>query len=179
MATNTPKKKNKITIALAIVAVFVGICVALWVVLFPLLGSHWPQVPPPELFVTKHPKPEDISGNYQLIKQTITTNGLAFLEGRQCLLNLKSDGSFTVTNYPRWSQLSSAKAPRAEFISTTGHWHCETFGIYNGHQFFGIVFSDSAGEIDELALRSNGSPYDLMFTYGDCDDGTVMTFGKR
>jgi hypothetical protein len=177
--TSTSKRKNKITIALAIVAVFVVICVALWVVLFPSLGSHWPQVPPPELFVTKQPKLEDIFGSYQLIQQTITTNGLAFLEGRHCQLDLRVDGSFTVKNYPRWSQLSSAKAPIAEFVSTTGRWHCETFGIYNGHQFFGIVFSDSAAGIDELALRSNGSPYDLMFIYGDGDDGTVMTFGKR
>ena len=173
------KQKNKITIALAIVAVFGVICVAIWVTLFPSGGSHWSQVPPPELFVTGQPKFENIPGSYQLIQNTITTNGLAFLEGRQCQLDLQADGLFTVTNYPQWSRLSSAKAPNAQFVSTTGRWHCETIGIYNGHQYFGIVFSDSSMGIDALALRSNGSPYDLMLTYGDGDDGTVMMFGKR
>jgi hypothetical protein len=177
--TTTRKQKNKITTALVIGAVFVVICVAIWVTLFPLVGSHWPQVPPPELFVTEQPKLENIPGSYQLIQQTIATNGLAFLDGRQCQLDLLADGLFSVTNYPQWSQLSSAKAPNAQFVSTTGRWHCETIGIYNGHQYFGIVFSDSSVGIDTLALRSRGSPYDLMLTYGDGDDGTVMTFAKR
>ena len=178
--TGTLKQKNKFTIALVVGAVLIVVFVAVGAVLFSSLGSHWPQVPSPELYVIKQPKLEDISGSYLLIKQTITTNGLSFLGGRQCQLSLRADGSFTATNYPQWSQLSPAKVPSAEFISTTGRWRCETIGIVGkGSQYFGIVFSDSSVGMDALALRSNGSPYDLMLTYGDADEGLFMTFGKR
>ena len=142
--------------------------------------SHWPHVPPPELFVTIQPKQDDIPGTYLLTRQTITTNGLAVLEGRQCHLDLRPDGAFSVTNYPRWSPDDDSTKPHVvAFISTTGHWHCDTtINIsYNGRPCWGVGFSDP--RIDALALRSKGAPYDLMLTFGDGDDGTVMLFERK
>lgn len=139
-------------------------------------SPHWPQVPPPELYVTTQPKQEDVVGIYQVKQQTITTNGLAVFGDRMCQLDLRPDGSFSVTNYPQWPYATA-------FISTTGHWRCATIGgVYirgRSQNFWGIVFSDSDTRIDPLALRSKGAPYDLMLTYGDGDDGTVMTFGRK
>jgi hypothetical protein len=143
-------------------------------------GSHWPHVPPPELFVTTQPKLQDVTGIYQLTQQTITPDGLAVLSGKMCELDLRADGSFSVTNYPRWSSASSAAPPTPEFISTTGRWRCDSVGaMYNGHLCWSVVFSDTQTPIGALVLRRNGAPYDLMFIYGDADEGAVMLFGKK
>lgn len=143
--------------------------------------SHWPHVPPPELFVTTQPKQEDIPGIYLLTRQTITTNRLAVLEGRQCHLELRPDGSFSVMNYPRWSPDDDSTKPHVvAFISTTGHWRCDTVNIsYRSRLCWGVVFLDADTRIDSLVLRSKGAPYDLMLIFGDGDDGTVMLFEKK
>ena len=101
-------------------------------------------------------------------------------EGAEVFCDLRPDGSFTVTNYPRWLSVSSTTPRVGEFISTTGRWCCDTVGIfYDDHECWGVVFSDTHVAIDTLALRSNGAPYDLMLTYGDPDEGAVMTFGRK
>ena len=178
----TPKQKQKSTIALAIVGCFLFGGAVLWLAFSHLWGgglSHWPQVPPPELFVTSQPKLNDISGNYRLIQQNINTNGLAILNGRQCQIELRTDGVFVVTNYLKWSQTNSVQPPTPEFFSATGRWHCETIGIVRDKSYYGIVFSENANQIESLALRSDGSPYSLMMTYGDFDEGLFMAFGKQ
>ena len=140
-------------------------------------------VPAPELFVTVQPKQEDIVGVYQLTQQTITTNGLAALDGRLFQLDLRPDGSFAVTNYPQWSSDPHPTPHVVAFVSTTGRWHSQSLGtVYVGQQgqpFWGVVFSDSDTRIDSLALRGKVSPYGLMMTYGDGDDGTVMMFDRK
>lgn len=143
--------------------------------------SHWPQVPPPELYVFTQPKLEDVAGVYHLTRQTITTNGLAVLEGRVCQMDLRPDGSFSVTNYPRWSPDDDSTEPHVvAFISTTGRWSCNTLNIsYRDRLCWGVVFVNADPQLDSLALRRKGAPYDLMLTFGDGDDGTVMTFGKK
>ncbi len=150
--------------------------------------SHWPHVPPPELFVVTQPKQEDVVGVYELTRQTITGDGLAVLGGRPCQLDLRPDGSFTVTNYPQWGPVSSGAAHVTTsetpgvttFTSTKGRWCCDKVNImYDGKMCWGVVFSDSDTAIDALALRRKGEPYDLMLTYGDGDDGTIMQFGRK
>src|SRR2546427_6651426 len=57
----------------------------------------------------------------QLTRQTITPNGLAVLEGRPCQLDLRPDGSFTVTNYPQWAPDSSATPDRKSTRLNSSH----------------------------------------------------------
>jgi hypothetical protein len=171
-------RKKKITVAAGCSLIVVVIGVALSAAL--PWGSHWPHVPSPDLFVTTQPKPEDVTGIYQLTQQTITPNGLAVLSGKMCELDLRSDGSFSVTNYPRWSPASSAAPPTPEFISTAGRWRCDSVGAMdNGQPCWSVVFSDAPASMDSLTLRRNGAPYDLMFIYGDADEGAVILFGKK
>jgi hypothetical protein len=143
--------------------------------------SHWPHVPPPELYVTAQPKQEDVAGVYELTGQTITKNGLAVLEGRTCRLDLRPDGSFSVTNYPQWSPDSSPEPRIVSFISTTGRWRCDDTRMLSGRgrPYWSVLFLDTPAGMDSLALRSKGAPYDLMLIYGDGDDGTVMMLGKK
>ncbi len=179
-------RKKKIVIAMAGSASLVAILLASSPTVRLLFEtpslSHWPQVPPPELYVFTRPKLEDVAGVYHLTRQTITTDGLAVLEGRLCQLDLRPDGSFTAANYPLWAPDTNSTPQIAEFVSTAGRWRCDTVNImYHGHDCWGVVFSDAKGKggIDPLALRRKGAPYDLMLTYGDGDDGTFMVFGKE
>jgi hypothetical protein len=174
----TPKQKTRTTAILVIVGCFLLGSV----MLFRLCGgglSHWPQVPPAELFVTGQPKFDDISGNYHLIQQNIDTNGLAMTNGRRCQIELRRDGSFVAADYPVWFQTNSVQSPVPEFISAQGNWHCEAIGVVRDKSYCGIVFSESANQIDSLALRNDGSPYNLMMTFGDYDEGRFMIFGKQ
>jgi hypothetical protein len=175
-------EKRIITIAFAIGGVLLFACCLLWATVSGSWGnslSHWPQVPPPELFVTSKPTPDGIPGNYCLIQQTINTNGLSIFNGRQCQIELRPDGSFVVTNYPKWFQTNFVQSPTPELISATGRWHSETIGIVRGKSYYGIVFSENTNQFESLALRNDGSPYNLMMTYGDFDEGLFMTFGKQ
>jgi hypothetical protein len=169
------KKKLIIAVASSVGFVAIGLAVSAVYICHGDLAARAPA----KLFVTTQPRQEDIVGIYQLTRQTITTNGLAVLEGRLCQLDLRPDGSFTATNYPRWSPDSSTRPHVTTFISTTG-WRCDSVHIfYKGKDCRGIVFSDSDAAIDALALRSKGAPYDLMLTYGVGDDGTIMQFGRK
>jgi len=174
-------RKKKIAIGVVICVVLVAVGIALSAAFYVPWGSGWPHVPPGKLFVTTRPNVADIAGVYELTHQTITTEGLAVLKGQPCQLALRPDGSFTVTNYPRWSPESDSSPPVAEFVSATGHWRCDTINImYDGHLCWGVLFSDSKGGIDALALRSKGAPYNLMLTYGgEYDEGRVMIFGRK
>ena len=156
-------RNKKIAIAVASGVGLVATGIALSAVVHLPWGagsSHWSHVRRPQSFVTMQPKHEDVAGVYQLTEQTISTNGLAILDGRLCQLELRSDGSFTATNYPRWASASSATLRIAEFISTSGRWRCDTVGmIYDGQQCWGVVFSDTDIDIDSLALRRKGENF--------------------
>lgn len=141
--------------------------------------SHWPHVPPPELFVTVQPKESDVVGLYELKSQTVTTNGLAAMGGKVCELELRADGTFSVTNYPTWAGIKFTTPDNTEFISTKGRWKLDnTASGGNGQSYWSVRFSETLGRMQTLELRSKGSPYDLMGTYGDADEGRVVTFGK-
>ena len=106
--------------------------------------SHWPQVSPPELFVTSQPKQEDLPGIYLLTRQTITTNGLAAFEGRQChlicglmghsALRIIRDGRRTLPPNLTWSRSSRRRA--------TGVVILLSIFSYNGRSCWGVGFSD-------------------------------------
>ena len=179
--SGTITRRMKLIIAVSCGVAVVGLGVTLSLLTNVSWGSgHWPQVPDPELFVTAQPKTNDIPGTYLLTRQTITSSGLAIFEGRQCQLDLRPDGSFSVTNYPQWS-VESSNEPRVDaLISSMGHWQCATINVlYKGRDCWGIVFSGGDARIDSLELRSKGAPYDLMLTYGDGDEGRYMLFPKK
>jgi hypothetical protein len=127
------------------------------------------------LLTTNQPNRREVVGSYLLTQQTITTSGVTAVQGRQCRLDLQPDGSFVVTNYPTWTngQLES-------FISTTGHWRCDTVGsVYDNQHVWGIRFADADHRIDLLSLTRNAAPHGLLMTYGDPDENAVMIFEKK
>ena len=99
----------------------------------------------------------------------------AFLGLMAVIFELSSLFDTSLFHTSHWSQV-----PPPELYVTTQPKEAEVAGIYHLVQqiFWGLVFSESAVGIEPLALRSNGNPYNLMFTYSDPDEGKIMTFGK-
>ena len=124
---------------------------------------------------TTRPKQKDIVSSYLLTQQTIATNGVAVLQGRQCQLDLQTDGSFQVANYPTWTN-----SQFASFISTTGHWYCDKVGaVHDNQSVWGIRFDDVSNKVDSLSFTGKAAPYGLLMTYGDPDENAVMIFARK
>jgi hypothetical protein len=136
------------------------------------------------LLTTSEPKQEDVVGSYELTQQNIVSGDLEFLQGRRCVLDLHSDGTFSITNYPFWSEaFSMTNSKLKSFISQTGRWSCaEVGGVSDGKTYkrnWGIQFSNTTTNLDSLALTGQAPPYGLIMTYGDPDSGTVMIFERK
>ena len=136
------------------------------------------------LFTTTQPKQEDVAGSYLLTQQTIKPGGLGFLQGQQCVLELRGDGTFNVTNYPTWTEaFSPTNGQFVASITTTGRWTCDTVGTVSdgttSQSYWGVRFSDADTQFDSLALTGKTAPYGLIMTYGDPDSGAVMIFEKK
>jgi len=124
---------------------------------------------------TTKPKREDIPGSYLLTQQTITADGMTVLGGRQCRLDLLADGSFTVTNYPNWTDEHLGSS-----IATAGHWRLDTVGfVYSKQSVWGIRFADTDSRLDMLSFTGKSAPYGLLMTYGDPDENKVMIFERK
>lgn len=136
------------------------------------------------LFTTAQPKQEDVAGSYLLTQQTIAPGGLGVLRDQQCVLELRGDGMFSVTNYPTWTEaFSPTNGQFVAAISTGGRWSCDTVGTVSdgrtSRSHWGVRFSDASTQLSSLSLTGKAPPYGLIMTYGDPDSGTVMVFEKR
>jgi hypothetical protein len=139
--------------------------------------------PDSHTFTTTQPKQQDLAGSYLLTQQTITTNGLAVLQGRQCQLELRPDGSFSITNYPIWTDAAKLQITNFVFtIFTKGHWTCNEIGSIHGQPLWGILFDprfDSSTQFPSTALTGKQAPYGLVMVYGDWDEHAEMVFEKK
>lgn len=136
------------------------------------------------LFTTTQPQQEDVAGSYVLTQQTITPAGLSVLQGQPCVLELRSDGTFSATNYPTWTDgFSPGSGQFVAAISTAGRWSSETVGTVSdgrtSQKYWGVRFAEANVELDSLALTGKVPPYGLIMTYGDPDSGTVMIFERK
>ena len=141
---------------------------------FPVIPSGWDKYA--DSLTTSQPKPEEIFGGYRLIEQTVTTNGLAVLQGRQCGLKLSPVGVFSITNFPivdlPGDQLDG-------FLSATGRWECDTVSFTHGQPVWGIRFAETDPRMDLMCFMGKQAPYRLMMTYGDPDENRGVIFEKK
>ncbi|MCO5045269.1 MAG: hypothetical protein J5I99_10760 [Verrucomicrobia bacterium] len=147
-----------------------------------LLGCQYN--PYAHLFTTTQPKQEHVAGSYSLTQQTIAPGGLSLLQGQRCVLELRGDGTFSIMNYPTWSEaFSPTNGQLVASISATGRWSCDTVGVVSdgrkSQRYWGVQFSDADTQLDPLTLTGKTPPYGLIMTYGDPDSGTVMIFEKK
>lgn len=138
------------------------------------LACLGPYDPYAHLLTTKEPDTADVTGLYILTEQTLTEGKLNFLQGKQATIELKPDGTATLSNFPLWLELGmSYKFDR--FLSGTDRWQVERVGLLSsGDDIWGIGFS----QITSASLTGDQPPYGLIFTYGDPDSGDVMIFEK-
>lgn len=133
---------------------------------------------------TKKPNPNNVVGKYVLVKQTIIPGDLSILQGQQCTLELKADGSFRAENYPIWSETRDHRNRLDSLASIQGRWQVNIVGSIGDDKScqdcWGIEFSETDHEIGDLGLMGkNAPPYSLIHILGDPDSNEVMIFAKH
>jgi hypothetical protein len=183
-AQRTPRPRHKATL------VIIGAGPLAWIVshyimrislLFALmlLGQGCQYDPQAHLYTTAKPQIPDVVGRYILMSQTITRDGLAAFQGRACVVDLRTDGTFTATNVPPWEM----GAPATNFFSTlltgSGTWRIDSVGgVDDGSRpiktCWGIYLDSQTGKMMPVGLTGQKPPYGLIFTMGDPDSGDAM-----
>jgi hypothetical protein len=130
-------------------------------------------------FVGTGPQAAAIVGTYVLSGQTVVPGGVSALGGRQCRLDVRPDGTFSVTNYPQ-----SSGRRFSTFHSTTGTWQLAIVGTSYGYgsdakDCWGLRFQGSGYRIDPTAFTGPEEPYGLLTILGDPDSNSAIRFKKK
>lgn len=136
------------------------------------------RAPFAHLSTTTKPISSNLLGTYELTKQTVTSDGLIFLNGKPSSVELKSDGTCVLTNYP-----SGAGGNLGQLVSGKGEWELDQvgsiqFGLKDVRPVWGIRFKGYAFNIAPLGLTGAKAPFGGLVTYGDPDTGAVAFFTK-
>jgi hypothetical protein len=127
---------------------------------------------------TVKPNAADVIGAYVLTEQTLTSDGLDFLNGKLATIELLPNNTFEAHDFPVWQESVAGGYEFDQLISTNGNWVIqEVGGVSTGGDdikpVWGLNFS---GIIISASFTGNQSPYSLIFTFGDPDNGNVMIF---
>lgn len=130
-------------------------------------------------YATKKPDAEDVAGRYELVKQTVKTQGPVALEGRPCFVELRADGTFTATNVPPWTLDTPGTDFFQSLISGTGTWRIAKVGLLdNGlgktKTIWGVYLDSKQAKFMPANLTGNKPPHGLIFGLGDPDAGQAM-----
>ena len=134
-------------------------------------------------YATEKPSEADVAGSYELVQQTVTTQGLAAMEGRPCEVELHANGTFAATNIPPRVLDAPGKDFFHTLISGTGTWRIDKVGsLDNGFgklkPIWGVYLDSNQAEFISANLTRNSSPHGLIFGLGDPDAGQVMILEK-
>jgi hypothetical protein len=136
-------------------------------------------------YVGTKPRLADVAGTYVLSDQTVIPGGLSALGGRQCVLNVFADGSFSITNYPECVGASSSDLTQfTTFHSATGTWELGIVGTSYGYgrdpkKCWGLGFHDSSNTIHSAAFTGPEPPYGLLTILGDPDSNDTLRFKRK
>jgi hypothetical protein len=156
-----------------------------WAVTLAVLLSGCQFDPFAHTYTTAQPDESKIVGHYQLVMQTLTTNGVAQFSGQLPSIDLRVDGTFSATNIPPWGISFPDTNFLITLVSGSGQWSIESVGsVDNGatlQTIWGVRLDPSNGKavFDFPKLMGTNSPYGLIFTLGDPDSGHVMIFGRE
>ncbi len=152
-------------------------------ILGAVLSTGCQYNPYAHLFTTEKPKEADVAGVYALAEQTVTADGLSVVDSRPCSVELRSDGTFTATNFPFWRDTSPAVYVLDRQETRSGRWRLDSVGSVddgsgNLKTHWGVYLDSTGIELWTLGLTANKAPYGLIDTIGDPDSGTVMRFNR-
>ena len=141
--------------------------------------------PHAQLYTTDKPKESDVVSLYTLTSQSVTRDGLAVMQGHPCFIELRADGTFIATNVP---PLMLGHSPDANFFSTlisgSGTWHfADVGGVGDGSgtvkTHWGVDMDSAAAHFMPVGLSGAKSPYGLIYTLGDPDEGMALILEKK
>ena len=153
------------------------LCIAITALL--MIGCQYD--PYAHLYTTERPKDTDVAGIYNLAEQTLTRNGLSFLQDKNCSIDLRADHTFVATNFPDWRETQPVEYFLDGLHTRNGTWQIESVGsIDDGSRplktHWGIRLNTNDTNLWCAGLTSKKPPYGFIFGYGDPDSGTVMQF---
>ena len=148
-------------------------------ILVPLILAGCQYDPHAHLYTTHEPKTEDVVGTYILDRFHLPTdvgNARPNVE-----VELRSDGTFSATNVPKWS----LETPDADFfasmISGNGTWKKEITGTLGPdlNHIWGITLRTPDKQFHSAYFTGDKSPHGLMFTLGDPDEGYAVILKRK
>jgi hypothetical protein len=131
-------------------------------------------------YTTAKPLHRELVGTYVLQSETILQADSSELNGRQCIVELKADGTFTAANVP---PLNSDPGPGfvARLRSGSGKWRVDPVGRVDGgweSKTVWGVYLDSPSELGPAHIAGRTAPYGLIFSVGDPDSGEVLVLKR-
>lgn len=155
-----------------ITALILG-CVAFWLISDSLMSSFYPPSP------SRRPAEQDIVGIWQLTQgslESIQEDGYVVSTHT---IEIKADGSFTLTNLP--DSVWNFGEVGGKFESGSGTWSIELDP--NRDWSIALHFTKLNGKVDDFYthffLYGKEPPYRIYDYIGDPDSGRILSFEKR
>jgi len=147
--------------------------------------------PHAHLYTTRKPECGDVVGRYRLTELHASRRdgvwGLAALDGRSCVVELRADGTFAATNVPPSELGLSGSEALDRLIDDSGAWSIgEVTSVDGGggraQAVWGLRLRSSPdAQPRMLPPRFTGQkpPHGLIFTLGDPDAGEAMILTRE
>ena len=141
--------------------------------------------PHAQLYTTDKPQESDVVGRYTLTSQSVKRDGLAVMQGHPCFIELRADGTFIATNVPPLLLDSPGTNFFSTLISGSGTWHLDSVGSVGGgagtttKTWWGVDLDSTVTRYQHVGLSGAKSPYGLIYTLGDPDEGMSLILEKK
>ncbi|WP_299365903.1 hypothetical protein [Winogradskyella sp.] len=133
------------------------------------------------------PKESDLIGTYAFEKQTIDYDIAEFKDSMNNRIvipkiGINSNGTYKVVNFPVFENLMNPTF--TGLITNTGKWNKTTIGAVRDEtgelkNIWGMYFDQLPEASKYMGLMNKEYPYELIFVFGDPDEGNVMIFKKE
>lgn len=136
-------------------------------------------------YTTSEPKNEKLIGIYYLEKKSSIYNIPEFKNSLKSNFNvpqieIKNNGTYSAKNFPvfkNWNPVFT------KLITISGKWNKSIVGTVNlgneDKRCWGINLKGLEQEFQRISLMNNKSPYEIIFGYGDPDEGNAIIFRKK
>ncbi|WP_196889828.1 hypothetical protein [Aureivirga sp. CE67] len=135
--------------------------------------------------ITNEPKESELIGKYTFKSQSIDSS-IEYFENEngevvKPTIIIKSNNEFEIKNIPYFKGFPPKYSG---LISEKGKWQKDVLGAIDvgekeNLEHWGIHFIEMRKELKGAGLMNKKDPYDLVFTFGDPDQGEVMIFKKE
>jgi hypothetical protein len=135
-------------------------------------------------YTTAKPVAKSLAGRYVLSEQHLNSEDAAALRGRECVIDLRADGTFSAMNVPIWELGPKSDRLADRLASSHGTWRIERVGQIDGGWFgvkdhWGVYFDSSPTMLEPVGLMGAKEPYGLIYTIGDPDSGEAIMLERE